>query len=336
MVGYAEKVPWKIDLPVSPVTLIDSKLKEELANIEGVLREEGGRIEFPGAMRKKVRADGYEVVDPATTELLSGGYQIPVYLPREKSLPPEGLSFFRDGHDLYLARTDENDRLLAVSTQLMGDLRYLAAIFAILFSLAGCLGYFLGTTFLRKYFLFMHSRAHTVDEALKLGEGPTIEFKRNISFESANSTQQILQTVAAFANTGDGMIYIGIDDEGKIGGIEAEDPKQKDRISGRIYQVIRQHIRPAPSIRVEFVEVRSHTICTIFVPRGEDPLHFGRRRCLCEVWLLGRESATRNGEKAASRICALRNLIRGWRPLLWDGSWSTNGALLNSANIWRF
>lgn len=274
MVGYAEKASWKIDLPIPPVSLIDNRLKEELASIKSVLREERGRIEFPIAMRKKIRADGYEVVDPATAEILSGGYQIPIYLPRGKPLPPEGLSFLRDGPDLYLAQTDGSDRLLAVSTQRIGDLRFLAAIFALLFFLSGALAYFSGNTFLRKYFVFMHSRAHTVDEALKLGEGPSIEFKRNISFEGANFTQQILQTVAAFANTGDGMIFIGIDDEGKIGGIEAEDPKQKDRISGRIYQLIRQHIRPTPSIRVDFVEVRSHIICTIFVPRGEDPLHF--------------------------------------------------------------
>jgi hypothetical protein len=274
MVGYAEKAPWKMDLPVPPASLIDSELKDQLASIESVLWEERGSIEFPSTIRSKIRADGYEIVDPATTEILSGGYQIPVYLPRGRSIPMEGFSFFRHGHDMYLARTDQNERLLATSTQLIGDLRYLAAIFASLFAISGCLAYLSGITFLRRYFVLMHSHSHTIDEALKLGEGPTIEFKRNISLESTNSTQQILQTVAAFANTGDGTIYIGIDDDGKIDGLEADSPKQKDRISGRVYQLVRQHIRPAPSIRVSFVEMRGLTICTIFVPRGEDPLHF--------------------------------------------------------------
>ena len=70
-----------------------------------------------------------------------------------------------------------------------------------------------------------------VQEALRLGEGESIEFKRSISFDSAGSVEQILQTVAAFANSGDGTIFIGIEDEGQIKGIPAAGPKERDQIS---------------------------------------------------------------------------------------------------------
>jgi predicted HTH transcriptional regulator len=36
--------------------------------------------------------------------------------------------------------------------------------------------------------------------------------------------EQILQTVAAFANSGDGTIFIGVGDEGQIKGISAASP----------------------------------------------------------------------------------------------------------------
>ena len=83
-----------------------------------------------------------------------------------------------------------------------------------------------------------------------------------------------MQTVAAFANSGDGTIFIGIENEGQIRGITAAGPKERDQLSQRIYQLVRQRIKPTPSIRVEFVNVRGYTVCTIIVPRGEEPLHF--------------------------------------------------------------
>jgi len=85
--------------------------------------------------------------------------------------------------------------------------------------------------------------------------------------------EQILQTVAAFANSGDGTIFIGIENEGQIKGISAASPKERDQLSQRIYQLVRQRIKPTPSIRVDFADVRGYTVCRLFVPRGEEPLH---------------------------------------------------------------
>jgi hypothetical protein len=273
MVGYAERASWKMDVPLPSGGLIDAKLKEQLNKIRGSLREDNGRVEVPGAARR-VAVDGYEVVDVTDDTVLSGGYWIPVYFPRGKPLPQDGLSFYRDKYDLYLLRTDANERLLGVSSQSIGDLRTLAALFALLILVSWFAAYLSGTTFLRKYFVFSQNRLHTVEEGLKLGEGSSVEFKRSISFENPTSIEQILQTVTAFANSGDGTIFIGIEDDGKIKGIKLDSPKEKDRLSQRIYQVIRQRVKPSPSIQVDFVDLRGFDICRIFVPRGEDPLYF--------------------------------------------------------------
>ena len=126
-------------------------------------------------------------------------------------------------------RTDSNERLLAVATQPIGDVPSIATLFSLLFAFTGAVAYIAARTFLRKYFLFSEARSHTVQEALRLGEGESIEFKRSISFDSAGSVEQLLQTVAAFANSGDGTIFIGIEDEGQVKGISAASPKERDQ-----------------------------------------------------------------------------------------------------------
>lgn len=39
----------------------------------------------------------------------------------------------------------------------------------------------------------------------------TVEFKRGISFDAQNSIDRVLETIAAFANTADGTLFIGVD-----------------------------------------------------------------------------------------------------------------------------
>ncbi len=272
MVGYAEKASWKMDVPVSS-RLIDTNLKEQLVKIQDSLREKSGKVELPSSAQRKV-TDGYEVVDLDTDKILSGGYWLPVFLPPHNPVPREGSSFYRDKTTLYVVRADSNDRLLAVAMQSIGEVSSITALFGLLFAVTGAVGYIAATTFLRKYFLFSQARSHTVQEALRLGEGESIEFKRSISFDSASSVEQILQTVAAFANSGDGTIFIGIENEGQIKGIPTAGPKERDQLSQHIYQLVRQRIKPTPSIRVDFADVKGYTVCTVFVPRGEEPLHF--------------------------------------------------------------
>jgi hypothetical protein len=274
MVGYAEKASWKMALPGPPNGIVDQELENQLKGIAGALRENNGQVELSRTARSKINADGYEIVDLSNDEILDWGYWIPVYLPRDRPLPRDGTSLYRDRGDLYLVRTDANDRVLAVSTELIGDVRLLATLAGLLFLVSALVAYVCANTLLRKYLLLLRVRPHTLDEALKQGEGPSIEFKRSISFEIANSIDEVLRTVTAFANTRDGTMFIGVEDDGKIKGIDVRVPKEKDHLSQRIHQLVRQRIKPSPLAQVDFTDARGFVICRVFVPRGDEPLYF--------------------------------------------------------------
>jgi predicted HTH transcriptional regulator len=69
-------------------------------------------------------------------------------------------------------------------------------------------------------------------------------------------------------------LFIGIDDDGKILGIESRTPKDKEKFVHRIFTLIKNRIRPGFLIRIDFEEIRNYTVAKIFVPRGEEPLYF--------------------------------------------------------------
>ena len=69
---------------------------------------------------------------------------------------------------------------------------------------------------------------------LDLHEGEEVEFKRQW-------TDQALEDVAAFANTGGGTLFIGVEDNGDVAGVA--DPKAEvQRIANTIAS--RQWVRP--------------------------------------------------------------------------------------------
>jgi ATP-dependent DNA helicase RecG len=115
----------------------------------------------------------------------------------------------------------------------------------------------------------------TLREALQSGEGQRAELKRGVSDDdtkSGGTENELLKSIAAFANTNDGVIFIGIDDAGRVKGLEL-DFKRKDRLETKIHQLARSRIKPAPPIHIAFEEIRTMTIAKIFVARGEAPLY---------------------------------------------------------------
>ena len=82
----------------------------------------------------------------------------------------------------------------------------------------------------------------------------------------------MLKSIAAFANTNDGVILIGVDDAGHIKGLDLNF-KQRDGLERKIHQLARNRIKPTPPIQVAFEELRGMTIAKISVARGEAPLY---------------------------------------------------------------
>jgi len=115
----------------------------------------------------------------------------------------------------------------------------------------------------------------TLEEALRTGEGQRAEFKRGISDDETKTgsvNTELLKSIAAFANTNDGVILIGVDDAGHVKGLDL-DFKQRDGLERKIHQLSRNRIKPTPPIQVVFEELRGMIIARIAVARGEAPLY---------------------------------------------------------------
>ncbi len=118
----------------------------------------------------------------------------------------------------------------------------------------------------------------TLDEALRSVEGQKVEFKRGLSADenrTCNVDDELLKSIAAFANTNDGVIFVGIDDSGHPSGMEL-DFKQKDRFFRKIRQLVRTHIKPPLHIQLTFDDLRGRAIAKITVVRAEAPAYIMR------------------------------------------------------------
>ena len=77
-----------------------------------------------------------------------------------------------------------------------------------------------------------------------------------------------LKSIAAFANTNDGVIFVGVDDRAKIRGLELN-LTQGDQLDRKIRQLVHNRIKPSPPIEIAYEEVRGLVVAKISVARGE-------------------------------------------------------------------
>jgi hypothetical protein len=111
-------------------------------------------------------------------------------------------------------------------------------------------------------------QAVSLEEALKNGESQSIEFKEG------HADVPLQKAIAAFANTNNGTIFLGVNNKAEVVGIDCDTPQKKDDELLRIRNITTQAIRPAISVRADFVAHQAKTVLRIFVPRGEQPLYF--------------------------------------------------------------
>lgn len=65
----------------------------------------------------------------------------------------------------------------------------------------------------------------TLEEALRNGEGANVEFKRGLPDDTPKRgtvEDDLMRSIAAFANTNDGVVFIGVDDAGHVKGLELD------------------------------------------------------------------------------------------------------------------
>jgi len=268
IVGFLEKAPsMMIQTPPSLIGTVDDKLKREADMIADSLPQGRGA---PRGPRSGFSADGYAVVD-ATTKAVVEVSWLPMFLPGDKPLPARGWTFYVNRGHLFVVLTDTKGRLVATSLVPVGGLWWLGGLVAVAFITIAVAAGAIAMRLLRDYFAITGRHFPTLDEALRTGEGQSIEFKRGLSDEQRRTGEledDLLRTIAAFANTDGGVIFVGIDDAGHVKGL-LPTPVQKDRFERKIRQLVRNRIRPRPPVQIAFDEVRGLVIARIIVARGE-------------------------------------------------------------------
>ncbi len=119
-----------------------------------------------------------------------------------------------------------------------------------------------------------------VVEALKKGECQTIEFKGwrdEIQKKLPKPLKkQLTKSIAAFASSNIGIIYLGIENDGTVTGIDTS--VSKDDFGLTIANFARDRVKPSLSgVEVEFlphvVEGKEKTVIAILVPKGFEPIY---------------------------------------------------------------
>ena len=264
-VGHLEMAPWThVKVPATPE--IDQLLKEEAVRLLGALHIEGSVIR---AGRLRTTLDTFTIVDGVSGRVSKWDNDVPLKL--QFARPPEaGLSRSQDDSRLYLVTTDGNEGLIAISVHEIGDLWWLAAYIVAAFVVGALLVYIalISSPRLRAIIRPKEGAHVTLEEARKTGEGRGVEFKREFT------TDSILKAIAAFANSGDGTIFIGIDDHGKIVGLPLETLEARGKFRERILNAIRSRIKPLVDVYIDFESVEGALVAKVFVSRGEERLYY--------------------------------------------------------------
>jgi hypothetical protein len=121
-------------------------------------------------------------------------------------------------------------------------------------------------TLIVRYELEKRSLEISLEEALKKGEGQSIEFKSGII------DSNVAKIIAAFANTNTGNIFVGVEDNGGVSGLREQTPHERDQLLRKIRQVATM-IQPPVSPGATFLYYDGKTVLRVFVPKGAHPLY---------------------------------------------------------------
>ena len=122
-------------------------------------------------------------------------------------------------------------------------------------------------------------------ELIKQGESHTLEFKEipecNTQQNQKNNDVLFpsLKAIAGFLNATGGTLFIGVDDSGKLRGIDEYLNTMKrgnnDTFEQKIRNCLRDHFEPQPigKVNVSFEKLTEGTICRIDVQASKEPVH---------------------------------------------------------------
>ncbi|GAA2733978.1 ATP-binding protein [Actinocorallia aurantiaca] len=103
-----------------------------------------------------------------------------------------------------------------------------------------------------------------VADLIEGGEGPQVEFKREIARGEAG--RKFLKTVAAFASSDGGFILFGIDDDATVAGVLTDKPI--DELEVTISNMIETMFDPVPDFALTHPQVEGKTVIVLQVHPG--------------------------------------------------------------------
>jgi predicted HTH transcriptional regulator len=95
---------------------------------------------------------------------------------------------------------------------------------------------------------------------LRLGEDSRTEFKR----ADDNALKSIEKSLVAFANSGGGEVFIGVENDGTPAGVGSA--TDADRWMRQISQLCQTRIEPALSCRIDKAEIDGHLVLIVEIP----------------------------------------------------------------------
>lgn len=99
-------------------------------------------------------------------------------------------------------------------------------------------------------------------EIIKQGENEATEFKKNVEQESK---EQFLESVGSFSNSKGGIIFVGVDDNGKI-----KDVKEPEKVKERIQSFIKDWVEPTPQFEITLEKIGEQKILVVRIFEGSN------------------------------------------------------------------
>lgn len=129
------------------------------------------------------------------------------------------------------------------------------------------------------------------------GEGQYLEFKKK-----ANHPEKIIKELVAFANTGGGLLVLGVDDDGTMSGTR--------NIDGEAYvleDAIQKWVRPRPAYEVEIIKLNEKKGLALFhIEEGKRKPYFVK----LEADVGKGKAYVRSGEESLQASREMREIIR--------------------------